>query len=115
MRDALAAILVSGALSITPVPAFAATRAPESPSPDEGSQSTVARHATRGIVKSFDATSLVISRAGNRGEMRFELHPSIHLEGTIDVGTTVSVRYQDNGTRHVATAITVENPAQPPP
>ena len=38
----------------------------------------------------------------------FELKPSIHRQGTIGVGTRVSVRYQDDGKRHVATAITVE-------
>lgn len=113
MRDAFAVIVISGALSITPVAAFAATRAPESPSLDEGSQSTVARHATRGTVKLIDATTLVIARAGNRGEMTFELKPSIHRQGTIGVGTTVSVRYQDDGTRHVATAITADHPNQP--
>ena len=112
MRDAFAAVVISGALSITPVAAVAATPAGESTALDEGSHSTVARHATRGTVKSIDATTLVIARAGNRGEMTFELSRSIHLEGTIDVGTTVSVRYQDDGTRHVATAITVERPAQ---
>src|SRR6185295_9803891 len=110
MRDALAAIVISGALSITPVAAFAARRAPESPSLDEGSHSTVAEHATSGTVKSIDATTLVIARAGNRGEMTFELNPSIHRQGRISVGTRVSVRYQDDGKRHVATAITVENP-----
>jgi hypothetical protein len=107
MRDALAVIVISGALSITPVAVFAATQAPESP------QSTAARHATRGTVKSIDATTLVIARAGNRGEMTFELTPSVHRHGTIGVGTTVSVRYQDDGTKHVATAITVENATQP--
>ena len=113
MRDAFAVIVVSGALSITQVAAFAATRAPESPCLDEGSQSTVARHATRGAVKSIGATTLVIARAGNRGEMTFELNPSTYRQGAIGVRTTVSVRYQDDGTRHVATAITADNPNQP--
>jgi hypothetical protein len=86
MRNALVVIVISGALCITPVAAFAATQTPESP------QSTVARHATRGTVKSIDATTLVIARAGNRGEMTFELTPSVHRHGTISVGTIVSVR-----------------------
>ena len=113
MRDACAVIAISGALSITPVAAFAATQARESPSLNDGLLSTVPRHATRGTVKSIDATTLVIARAGNRGEMTFELTPSIHRQGTIGVGTTVSVRYQEDGTRHVATAITVDNPNRP--
>ena len=114
MRNAFAVVVISGALSITPVAAFAATQAPQSPTLDHGSPSTVARHATRGTVKSIGATTLVIARAGNRGEITFELKPSIHRQGTIGVGTTVSVRYQDDGKRHVATAITVDNPNQPP-
>jgi len=113
MRDAFAVLVISGALSMTPVAAVAATRAPDSTSPDEGSQSMVARHATRGTVKSIDATTLVLARAGNRGEMTFELKPSTHREGTVDVGTMVSVRYRDDGARHVAIAIAVDN-AHPP-
>lgn len=113
MRDALAVIVISGALSIPPVAAVAAPGAPESPSLAEGSQSTVARHATRGTVKVIDATTLVIARPGNRGEMTFELKPSIDRQGTIGVGTTVSVRYHDDGTRHVATAMTADHPNPP--
>jgi hypothetical protein len=113
MRDAFAVIVISGALSITLVAAFAATRAPESPCLGEAPQASVARHATIGIVKSIDATTLVIARAGNRGEMTFELKPSIPRQGAIGVGTTVSVRYEDDGTSHVATAVTVHNLNQP--
>ena len=70
MRAAFAVVAISGALSITPVVAFAATRAPESPSLDEGSPVDSGGDTTRGTVKSIDATTLVIARAGNRGEMR---------------------------------------------
>ena len=113
MRYAFAAIAISGALSIPAVAAFAATPEVESLSVEEGSQTSVAGHATRGTVKSIDATTLVIARARDRGEMTFQLTPSIHRQGTVVVGTTVSVRYQDDGTKHVATAITVDHPDRP--
>jgi hypothetical protein len=36
------------------------------------------------------------------------LSPAIHLEGTLEVGATISVRYRDEGNDHVATAISVQ-------
>ena len=51
-------------------------------------------HATRGIVQTIDATTLVIARPGNRDVMAFSLTPSTRREGVIVVGSTVSVRYR---------------------
>ena len=103
MRYALATLVTAGALSIATV-ALAATPGQQSPSV---SQTSVVRHATRGVVEAIDATTLVIARTGNRGQMTFELSPSIHRDTTVVVGTPVSVRYREDGTKHVATAITV--------
>lgn len=69
-----------------------------------------AAHATRGIVRSSDTTTLVIDRFGHRGEMTFERRPSTTVDGTIAVGATVSVRYRDEGGKHVATAIAEQRP-----
>ena len=74
---------------------------------DEGAPSA-AKHATRGTVKSINATTLVLTRPG-KSDMTFELDPLLHREGTIDVGTMVSVRYHEDGARHIATAIAVDN------
>ena len=47
-----------------------------------------------------------ISRPGTKSrEMTFVLNPSTHREGTIEVGSTVSVRYQEEGKTHVASAL----------
>jgi len=67
-------------------------------------------HATQGIVKSIDAKALVISRRGRLGDMTFSLTPETHREGTVVVGSAVSVRYREDGTNHVATAIAVQRP-----
>ena len=61
-------------------------------------------------MKSIDTTTLVIARTENRGEMTFQLSPSIHRYGTIAAGTAVLVRYQEKGPTHIATAITAQSP-----
>ena len=71
----------------------------------------VATYSTVGVVQSVSTTSLVITHAGKpRGEMTFVLSPTTHREGTVDVGATVSIRYVNDGTMHVATAVTSERP-----
>ena len=65
-------------------------------------------HATRGVVKSIDPATLVVSRPKNRGDITFALSSSTHREGTVVVGATVSVRYRDEGKVHVATAVALQ-------
>lgn len=65
-------------------------------------------HATRGVVKTIDATTLVLSRPKDLGEMTFKLSPSVQKQGTVVVGATVSVRYHEEGKVHVALAISVQ-------
>ena len=67
-------------------------------------------HATRGVVKSIDTATLVVSRPRNRGDITFRLNASTHREGTIVVGATVSVRYRDEGKVHLATAVALQTP-----
>ena len=67
-----------------------------------------ATHATRGTVTSVDAVALVIVRPRHRGEMTFALLPSTTRDGTIVAGSTVSIRYREEPTRHIATAVAVE-------
>ena len=71
----------------------------------------VATYSTVGVVQSVSTSSLVITHAGKqRGEMTFVLSPTTHREGMVDVGSTVSVRYVNDGAMHVATAVTAEHP-----
>lgn len=105
MRVLRLAAVVIGALS--PAPAFALTQPVQPLTTAAMSQSPDAVHATRGVVKTISPTTLVVSRPKHRGDIVFKLSPPPHIEGTIVVGATVSVRYRDDGDGHVATAISV--------
>jgi hypothetical protein len=73
----------------------------------------VPMHATKGVVKSVDASTLVITRTGKKGgEMTFAMNPDTHSQGTVAVGTPVAVRYREEGKTYVATAITAQQPKQ---
>ena len=94
--------------ALIPAPALALTQPVQSAATTTVSQSSDAVHATRGVVKTISPTTLVVSRPKRRGDIVFKLSPSPHIEGTIVVGATVSVRYRDDGEEHVATAIAVK-------
>ena len=69
-------------------------------------------HALSGVVKSVDATTLVVTRAGKSpSEMTFVLSPSTHRDGAIGVGATVQVRFRTERDTHVATAVLVTAPS----
>ena len=70
-------------------------------------------HATKGVVKSVDANTLVISHKGKTGsDMTFALNTATHLQGTVAVGASVDVRYREDGKTYVATAVTAQ-PSKP--
>jgi hypothetical protein len=103
--------LLLGALSAVPATGFAATQAKaQTPAVAKDAPSrAAATHATRGVVKSVDASTLVITRSdGDHAAMTFALNASTHREGTIAVGKPVSVRYREDGKTHIATAIRVQ-------
>lgn len=62
-------------------------------------------HATTGVVKSINSTSLVITRGSGRGDASFVLTPSTSLEGSIVVGVRVAIRYREQGGVRIATAV----------
>jgi hypothetical protein len=74
------------------------------PAEKTASKPAVAGHATQGVVKSVDASSLVISR-GKKADETFMLNASTQRQGTIEPGAQVSVHYREEGKSHVATAI----------
>ena len=66
--------------------------------------------SAKGVVKSTDETSLVISHSATKGpEQTFVLDSSTQKHGDLTVGSTVDVKYRvaDNG-KKVATVVTVE-------
>jgi hypothetical protein len=105
---ALAVVVgVAGWTGSGAVQAMSQANPPKATAKAAAKHATAANHATTGVVKSVDANTLVITRPGKKGgEMTFTLNPSTHREGTVEVGSNVSVRYQEDGSSRVATAIT---------
>jgi hypothetical protein len=70
---------------------------------------SVASHSTNGTVKSVDASSLVITKAGAKPQdMTFALDASTQKQGTVEVGSMVTVHYKTEGSTNTATAITAK-------
>lgn len=113
MRNLATTVMLVGALAGVPVAGLSAQagKAPAQSAAKASPRATVAIHATTGIVKSVDATTLVIARTGRKpGDMTFALNPSTHREGSIEAGSSVSIRYREEGKTNVATAITAQRP-----
>jgi hypothetical protein len=118
MRKYIATAALAAAVIALPIVGFATTRqAPPAAAKKEPTSSTskaAPTHATKGVVKSVDDSTLVITHSGKKAEeMTFTLNGSTHKEGAVAVGVPVSVRYTDSGKTHVATAVSVEQPKAP--
>ena len=109
MLKAATMVALAGALVVVPAMGFSAPVATaQTTTANRPAKATAARHATTGVVKSIDDTTLVITRPGkNIHEMTFALNPSTHREGTVAVGSRVSVRYHEEGQTHIASALMV--------
>ncbi len=114
MGTGITAVPLVGALSAVLMAGGAVAGQANSPDPQarpHRSTTSVLSHALSGVVKSVDATTLVVTRAGKSpSEMIFVLSPSTHRDGTIDVGATVQVRFRTERDTHVATAVLVTAP-----
>ena len=70
-----------------------------------------ATHATNGIVKSADATSLIITKTAKDTKAEtFVLNAATVTKGTLAPGARVAVRYRTEGTQNIATAVTAGSP-----
>jgi hypothetical protein len=101
----LASLILAGS-------AFAQTPATSTLAPKPASASRPAAasavHATKGVVKSVDATTLVITKVAGKGpETSFVLSSTTQRQGAIAAGATVDVRYHADGKNKVATAVNV--------
>jgi hypothetical protein len=112
MRKYIATAVLAAAVFAVPVIGIAKTpqaAAAKKEATKAATTKPAATHATRGVVKSVDDNMLVITRTGRKPEeMSFTLNASTHREGAVAAGAPVSVRYQESGKTHVATAVTVE-------
>jgi hypothetical protein len=99
---ALAVVAVVPALSL-------ANQAQGSTTPKTAPKAA-ATHAIAGVVKSVDASSLVITTGAKdkARDMTFVLGASTQKKGTIAAGASVDVRYTTEGGKNTATAVTVQ-------
>jgi hypothetical protein len=99
-----------GALALIPTLALAQTRPAATP-PAKSAASPAkmaATHSTNGILKSSDATSLVIAKtAKDTKTTTFTINAATVTKGTLTPGAHVQVRYHQQGALNIATAITV--------
>ncbi|HET7221481.1 MAG TPA: hypothetical protein VFJ02_25670 [Vicinamibacterales bacterium] len=114
MHKMMNAAALAAALSVAPVIALAAaqTTPPAASSAKRpAAKPAVATKSTSGVVKSMDATTLVITHQGKKAaEETFTLDPSTQKEGNVQVGATVSVHYKTEGKTKMATAIMAQQP-----
>jgi hypothetical protein len=109
MRQVFTTLMIVGALALSSA-AFAGAAGQKSTSTAKHSASaSSASHAVRGVVKSMDDSSLVVTASGKKAtDMTFVVNGSTTKEGSPAVGSTVSVRYKTEGGKMIATAIAVQ-------
>jgi|RhiMetdeSRZDD1v2_1073273.scaffolds.fasta_scaffold816862_2 hypothetical protein len=113
MRTVFTTIVLTAVLAVTSV-AYAAVpqtaTAKKSAAPAATAKAaTAASHSVKGVVKSIDASSLVITKSGKAGgDMTFTLNADTKRDGAPAVGSPVSVRYRGDGGSMVATAVTAQ-------
>lgn len=117
MSNLRTAAIIVGALAIVPATGLASpsadTSRPEAAA-SAAASSSQAMHATKGVVKSMDATKLVIRRSPSGSDMSFTLNPSTEREGNVKVGSTVEVRYRTEANQRIATVVAAAHPKTTP-
>ena len=111
--------MLIGVLTVVPVagvPAAQSVTSTGQAAESSQSKAPVPNHALSGVVKSVDATMLVITRAAgkNLDEMTFVLTKTTQREGPIDVGARVQVRFRAEGRTLIATAVRATAPKPRP-
>lgn len=106
MKKMLQAAVVAAAVLAVPAMSLAAqtkpATAPAAKSTAKKAESG-ATHTAKGVVKSMDATSLVVTEKGK--DVSYVLDASTKKEGDPAVGSNVTVMYKTEGTQHVATEV----------
>ena len=104
-----AALAVAGAAQAAQATAPAAKKSTSTAAPAK--PAAAASHSVKGVVKSMDASSMVITKSGKSGgDMTFTLNADTKKDGAPAVGSNVSVRYRTEGTNNIATAVTASAP-----
>ena len=105
MKKMLQAAVVAAAVLAVPSMSLAAQTTKPAPAAKTSAKktATAAAHSAKGVVKSMDATSLVVTEKGK--DVTYVLDPSTKKEGDPAVGSNVTVKYKTEGTQHVATDV----------
>ena len=106
----LVAVPAMGFAQTAPAKAPAAKTATKAAPAKAAKAAKAAVSATKGVVKSMDATSLVITAAGK--DMTFVVNAATQKTGTAAVGSNVQVRYTTEGKVMTATAVSVQAAAK---
>jgi hypothetical protein len=108
MRYTLTALMLVGILATS---GLAIAQTTKSSSKSSTKSASTATHSVQGVVKSVDASSLIITKSGKKGsDMTFKLDSATQKDGSIATGSPVSVRYRMDGSSMVATAVNAEAP-----
>jgi hypothetical protein len=106
------AVLIASCLLMSDAPAASAAPTDHGVRPvsQHASPKEIATHATKGVIKTVSATTLVVTTrtSGRRTDTTFVLTPSTHKEGALAAGSTVEIRYRTDGKQKIATAVSVE-------
>ena len=113
MRKVLTTIMMTAVLAVTSGYAAMAqsstTKKSSAPTSTTAKPATAASHSVKGVVKSIDASSLVITKSGKAGgDMTFTMNADTKHDGSPAVGSPVSVRYRSEGSAMVATAVSAQ-------
>jgi len=101
----LAALAVTGAAQAATPQTATAKKGATAATPAKPA-AAAASHSVKGVVKSIDASSLVITKSGK--DMTFTLNADTKRDGAPAAGSPVSVRYRTEGSTMVATAVTAQ-------
>jgi len=114
MKKMFQAAVVAAAVLAVPALSLAAQTAPKAakqtaPAAKTKPASTAkpATHSAHGVVKSMDATTLVVTPKGGK-DLTFAVDNSTTKEGSPAVGSTVTVKYHTDGSTMTATDVKAE-------
>jgi hypothetical protein len=113
MKKIFQAAVVAAAVLAVPAMSLAAQTKPAATVSAQAKPAAKAAPAAvrsaRGVVKSMDASSLVLTeKAGKKKkshDVRFVLDNSTQKDGNVAVGSAVQVKYHNDAKKHVATEV----------
>ena len=109
MKQMFQAVVVAAAVLAVPAMSLAAQTKPAASAKQTAPAKPAATakpavHTAQGVVKSMDASSLVLTEKSKK-DVTFVVDASTKKEGDVAVGSTVHVTYKDDASQHIATDI----------